>query len=125
MTEWLFALLAGGLAAAGVRLMLAGHLMRLVFGIALLGTAANVVVFAGGRVGETPPLVPEGLLAPEAAVANPLPQALVLTAIVIGFGLSCFALALALAAHRKLGVADPDAMRAAEPIARADLPKGA
>jgi multicomponent Na+:H+ antiporter subunit C len=114
--EALIALLAGLVAAAGVWLMLARHMLRLVFGVTLIGTAANLVVFVGGGLTEgAPPLVAEGLSAPESAVANPLPQALVLTAIVIGFGLAAFALALALAAQRRIGSVDPEAMRIAEP----------
>lgn len=113
--EWKLALLAGILAASAVYLLLARHLLAVVFGVTLLGSAANLVVFAGGRVtAGAAPLVAEGLAAPEGVVANPLPQALVLTAIVIGFGLSAFALALTLAAHRRLGTVDPEAMVASE-----------
>ncbi len=116
MSQTAVALLAGVLTAAGVYLLLARHLLRVVLGVALIGTAANLVVFAAGSL--TPaaaPLIPEGAAAPDGAVADPLPQALVLTAIVIGFGLAAFALALALAAHRRLGTVDPEAMRVAEP----------
>jgi multicomponent Na+:H+ antiporter subunit C len=114
--EPLLALLAGVLCACGVYLMLARHLLRLVFGVVLIGSSANLVVFAGGRLTEgVPPLVALGADAPERLTANPLPQALVLTAIVIGFGLAAFTLALTLAAYRSLGTADPEAMRVAEP----------
>lgn len=51
-------------------------------------------IAAGRVVSHAPPLVAEGASAPAGAVANPLPQALVLTAIVIGFGLAAFLLAL-------------------------------
>ena len=116
--EWLFARVAGGLAACGVWLMLARHLLSLVFGVVLVSSAANLVVFAGGRLTDgAAPLVAEGLQAPTAEIANPLPQALVLTAIVIGFGLTAFALALLLAANRRLGTVDPEEMRVAEPKA--------
>lgn len=115
--EWKLALLAGILAGAGVYLMLARHMIALVFGLSLLGTAANLVVFAGGRVLEgVAPLVPAGLSAPVEEIANPLPQALVLTAIVIGFGIAAFALALSLAAYRRLGTTDPEVMTDAEGI---------
>mgnify|MGYP001797062042 CR=1 FL=1 len=116
--EWLFALVAGVLAAGGGWLMLARHLLSLVFGVVLVSSAANLVVFAGGRLTDgAAPLVAEGLQAPTAEIANPLPQALVLTAIVIGFGLTAFALALLLAANRRLGTVDPEEMRVAEPKA--------
>jgi multicomponent Na+:H+ antiporter subunit C len=115
--EPVLAVLAGLLAATGVYAMLSGHLLRLVFGVTLLGSAANVVVFVGGRLTEgAPPLVADGLFAPEGPVANPLPQALVLTAIVIGFGIATFVLALARAAYRRVGTVDAEAMRVAEPV---------
>jgi multicomponent Na+:H+ antiporter subunit C len=114
--EPVLALTVGVLAACGVWLMLARHLLSLVFGVVLVSSAANLVVFAGGRLMDgAAPLVPKGLEAPAEAVANPLPQALVLTAIVIGFGLTAFALALMLAAYRRLGTVDPEEMRVAEP----------
>jgi multicomponent Na+:H+ antiporter subunit C len=113
--EPLVALLAGVLAAAGVYLMLARHLLRIVIGVVLLGSAANVMVFVGGRLTEgAAPLVADGLAAPDHVTANPLPQALVLTAIVIGFGFAAFLLALALAAHRRLGTCDSAAMTLSE-----------
>lgn len=116
MSGALLSILAGVLAATGVYLMLSNHLLRVVFGVILIGTAANVVVFAaGGLLPEAAPLIAEGDVAPAAAVANPLPQALVLTAIVIGFALAAFALALTAAAHRKLDTLDPEEMRTAEP----------
>ncbi|MEM6905963.1 MAG: NADH-quinone oxidoreductase subunit K [Pseudomonadota bacterium] len=113
--EWKLALLAGTLAGAGVYLMLGRHMLAMVFGLSLIGSAANLVVFAGGRVREgAAPLIGEGLAAPLEAVANPLPQALVLTAIVIGFGIAAFALALTLAAYHRLGTVDPEKMKDAE-----------
>ncbi|MEM6680558.1 MAG: NADH-quinone oxidoreductase subunit K [Pseudomonadota bacterium] len=113
--EPILALLAGLLAACGVYIMLAGHMLRLVFGIVLLGSAANLAVFTGGRLTEgAAPLIATGASLPEGIVANPLPQALVLTAIVIGFGFAAFALALTLVAHRRLGTVNPEDMRIAE-----------
>ncbi|MEM6679338.1 MAG: NADH-quinone oxidoreductase subunit K [Pseudomonadota bacterium] len=115
--EPILALLCGVLAGTGVYMMLSGHMLRLVFGIVLLGSSANLAVFVGGRLTEGfAPLIPTGADVPDVVVANPLPQALVLTAIVIGFGFAAFALALALAAHRRLDTVDPEAMRTAEPL---------
>ena len=59
--------------------------------------------------------VPEGLAAAPGLVANALPQALILTAIVIGFGLLAFALVLVYRGYQSLGTLDSDAMRSAEP----------
>lgn len=116
--ETILALLVGWLFAAAVYLMLSRSLVRYLFGLVLIGNAANLVIFAAGRQtrGE-PALVPEGLSAPAEAVANALPQALILTAIVIGFGLLAFAFVLAYRAHEELGTVDTDAMRVAEPLA--------
>jgi multicomponent Na+:H+ antiporter subunit C len=116
--ETILAVLVGWLFAAAVYLMLSRSLVRYLFGLVLIGNAANLVIFASGRLtrGE-PALVPEGLAAPAEAVANALPQALILTAIVIGFGLLAFAFVLAYRAHDELGTVDTDAMRVAEPVA--------
>jgi len=115
--EVVLALLVGILVAASVYLMLGRNLLRFVFGLVLLSNAANLTIFASGRlVRANPPLVPDGLSAPPEIVANALPQALILTAIVIGFGLLAFALALMLRAYRTLGTLNSDDMRDAEPL---------
>lgn len=117
--ETALALVVGILIATGVYLMLARNLLRYLFGLILLSNAANLAIFTAGRLTRaSPPLIPEGLQAPEVAVANPLPQALILTAIVIGFGLLAFALALIVRAYRQLGTLDADTMRVAEPETR-------
>ena len=93
--EALLALTIGVLVAAAVYLMLSGHVLRFIFGLVLISNAANLMIFTAGRLTEgAPPLIPEGADAPAGLVANALPQALVLTAIVIGFGLFAFALTL-------------------------------
>lgn len=114
--EPLLSILIGVLVAASVYLMLARSLMRFLFGLILLSNAANLAIFVAGRlVPGTPPLVPDGLDQPATLAANALPQALVLTAIVIGFGLFAFALILAVRAFRSLGTLNTDDMRVAEP----------
>jgi multicomponent Na+:H+ antiporter subunit C len=112
---WLLAIGIGATVAAGVYLALARDLLRCVVGISLVGAATNLVVFAAGRPGNpVPPLVELGGTVIEGA-ANPLPQALVLTAIVIGFSLTCFSLVLVLAIIQGKGTTDGDALRDAEP----------
>ena len=87
------ALTIGLLYAIGTHLLLQRSLTRIILGLALMGHGANLLLLlAGGRAGE-PPLV-DGARDP-AAVADPLPQALALTAIVITFGVTAFLLALA------------------------------
>jgi multicomponent Na+:H+ antiporter subunit C len=114
--EPVIAVLVGVLTAAAVYLMLARNLLRFLFGLILISNAANLTIFDAGRltVG-APPLIALGAEAPEGVVANALPQALVLTAIVIGFGLFAFALVLAFRAYSDLGTLDSDEMRLAEP----------
>jgi multicomponent Na+:H+ antiporter subunit C len=90
--------------------------LRCVLGLAILGSAVNLILFVSGRlVSVVPPLIPPG--ADElGAAANPLPQALVLTAIVIGLALLCYGLVLLLAIVRAAGTDDAIEMRIAEPI---------
>ncbi len=105
--EPLLALVVGGLVAAAVYSLLKRDLLRVAFGIILLSNAVNLLIMAVGRVTRSvPPIVPEGMDAPAGAFANPLPQALVLTAIVIGFGLAAFLLLLILRSQRTLGTVD-------------------
>lgn len=115
--ETLLALTIGCLVAAGVYLMLARDLLRFLFGLTLISNAVNLAIFAAGRitVGGKPPLVPDGSYTPVGDVANALPQALILTAIVIGFGLFAFSLVLTLKAYGLLGTIDIDRMRLSEP----------
>jgi multicomponent Na+:H+ antiporter subunit C len=87
----LLAVTVGILYAVGVYLILQRSLSRIVIGIAILGHGANLLLLAaGGPAGQAP-----FVGADPAVVADPLPQALALTAIVITFGVSGFLLALA------------------------------
>lgn len=112
----LLAITLGILYASGVYLLLRRSAARLVFGLALLAHAANLLIFTAGRlVRGAPPLVPADALAPPVPHADPLPQALVLTAIVIGFGVQAFALVLVKRTCEETGTDDPEAMRSSEP----------
>lgn len=103
--------------AAGVLLVLSRDLFRLIVGLAVLGSATNLIVFMAARPGSLiPPLIKAGAQQLPAAAANPLPQALVLTAIVIGFALLCFALVLGAWLAGGSG-GDADTLHAAEPAA--------
>lgn len=85
------AIAVAALTGAGVWLVLRGGDVRLIVGFILLGHAANLaLIAAGGTDRRSAPLVGEQLDA--AAAADPLPQAFVLTAIVITFGLTVFLL---------------------------------
>jgi multicomponent Na+:H+ antiporter subunit C len=103
---------------AGVMLALSRDLFRLIVGLAVLGSAANLVVFMAARPGTlVPPLIEAGAGALAPAAADPVPQALVLTAIVIGFALLCFALVLGAWLVRHNGDDDSDRLLASEPAA--------
>ena len=83
----------GLLVAIGVWMLLDRSLVRVVLGIVVLGNGINLAVFSAGRLDGRAAAFTTAAGAP-AAAANPLPQALVLTAIVIGFALFVFALAV-------------------------------
>jgi len=117
---WPVAIAAGVLVFSGVYLALGRDALRTVVGVSLLGAGVNLVLLSAGRLDSArAPFVPEGAMA-VADTANPLPQALVLTAIVIGFTLTCFALVLVLALHERAGVVEHTRLRAAEPPPGAD-----
>ena len=110
--EPLMAITIGILFAAAIYMMLRRSIVKLVIGLILLSNAANLLIFATAGMGwGAPPLVPKGMTAPEAAVADPLPQALVLTAIVIAFGVLSFAVVLVRRAWEIVGADDLDQMK--------------
>lgn len=88
----IMAVLVGVLFAAGTYLLLQRTLTRIILGLALYGHAVNVLLLLSGGRAAAPPLVTDE---PTGAVADPLPQAMALTAIVITFGIVAFLLALA------------------------------
>ena len=112
---WIFALVMGIGVAAGVYLALSRDLFRMIVGLSVIGAALNLLVFASGRLDSAaPPIVVAGTQV-LANAANPLPQALVLTAIVIGFALLCFSLVLVVRLMRAADTDDAHRLRAAEP----------
>lgn len=107
--ESVLVVVVGALFASGTYLLLRPNLLRLIIGLMLLGNGVNLLIFTAGRLTPgLPPIVPPGADAPLHAVANPLPQALILTAIVISLGLVAFALALLHRGHSILGTMHPD-----------------
>ncbi|WP_299133705.1 NADH-quinone oxidoreductase subunit K [uncultured Amaricoccus sp.] len=113
-------ILAGLLVAAGAYLMMGGRTLPYLFGLTMISNAANMIIFAVGRLTYArPPLVPADATTITGA-ANPLPQALILTAIVIGFGLLVFALTLAYRSYHVLGTIEMDEARMAEPAEARD-----
>ena len=110
----LYALSVAAIMAAGVYLMMDRNIIRIVLGTALIATGVNLVIFLVGRLGPTAPAIIEtGAYTLGEDAANPLPQALVLTAIVIGFALLALAAIVAYEATRALGTVNADEMIAA------------
>lgn len=107
--ETLLAFLVGLLFAAALYLMLSGVLVKFVFGLTLMGNAINLTILTAGRLTHTrPPLIVAGDSVPSGAVANALPQALILTAIVIGFAMVTFLLVLLYRTYAYSGTLDSD-----------------
>lgn len=110
-----YSLLVGLLMAVGIYLMLQKSLVRIVLGLTVVSNTANLVIFSAGRFAvDKAPLIAEGKKVLEAPFADPLPQALILTAIVIGFGVIAFFLVLCYKAFEKLGTDNVDEMRSTE-----------
>ncbi|MDR3475230.1 MAG: Na+/H+ antiporter subunit C [Devosia sp.] len=120
-----FAALVGIFVTVAVYLLLSRNLVRMLLGLAILGNGINLLILVAGRLTRSvAPILPPGAAAPSGPMANPLPQALILTAIVIGFALSTFLLVLAYRSLQALGTDEVDAMRRAEPKAEPQPPLG-
>lgn len=114
--DYILAVLVGLFIALGVYLLLSRSVIRMLLGMTIFGNGVNLLIFTAGRVTrEIAPILPPGLATPEGPIANPLPQALILTAIVIGFSMFCFLLVLAYRAYQSLDADNTDRMRLAEP----------
>lgn len=113
--ETILAFVVGGLYAIGLYLMLRRSIVKLIIGLVLLGQAANLLIFTLGGLtrGQAPLIAPDAtqLTAP---FADPLPQALILTAIVIGFGVQAFAVVLLKRTYQTVGADDLDDMKATD-----------
>ena len=112
----LYAFVAAGLFGCGLYMVLSRHVVRMVLGLSLLTTAVNLMLFQAGRIRTAqPPLIREGAER-LAESADPLPQALILTAIVIGFALTVILAALTLRAWRGQHTLRSDELRAAQDL---------
>lgn len=105
--EALLAITIGTLTACGVFLILRARTFPVILGLTLLSYAVNLLLFSSGRLMlDAPPLI-----RPDGVYTDPLPQALVLTAIVIGFGMTAYLVMLSL---RALGESGDDHVDAKE-----------
>jgi multicomponent Na+:H+ antiporter subunit C len=121
--DYALAALAGLFLTAAIYLLLARSLIRMLLGLVLLGNAVNLIILAAGRLSRlVPPIAADGAVAPMPGASNPLPQALILTAIVIGFAMFAFFLVLSWRAYHSLEADQTERMRVAEPPGRPDPP---
>jgi multicomponent Na+:H+ antiporter subunit C len=105
--ELLLAIVAGVLYATGLYLMLRRRLAQLIIGLALLSNGSNILILsAAGVTRAKPPLITAGVTPDQSA--DPVPQSLILTAIVIGFGVLAFSLVMAHRVHQSTGSDDID-----------------
>ena len=113
--EVVLAFVVGALYTAGLYMILRRSVVKLIIGLGLLGHAANLLIFTVGRVTRgSPPIIGEGAEVLLQPFADPLPQALILTAIVIGFGVQAFATVLVKRAYQTVGTDDFDKMRSTD-----------
>ncbi|MGE7094048.1 Na(+)/H(+) antiporter subunit C [Lysinibacillus sp. NPDC048646] len=109
--EIIMAFVIGFLFMAAVYLILSKSLLRIIIGTGLLSHGAHLLILTmGGLGGEAPPVLTEGAK----TFADPLPQALILTAIVISFGVTAFFLVLAYRSYQELETDDISLMRGSD-----------
>lgn len=107
--EILLAIMTGILYASGIYMIMRRSLVKLILGIVLLGNGVNLLIFVLGRITKgKPPIIDDSQKILEGIYADPIPQALILTAIVISFGLQSFAIILVKRAYKVLKTDDLD-----------------
>jgi multicomponent Na+:H+ antiporter subunit C len=124
MMEAPLGILVGAFFAVAIYLILSNSLIRILIGLVVLSNAVNLLIFTAGRlVRDVPPIIPPDAMVPPLPTANPLPQALILTAIVISFSLFAFMLVLVLRTYQEIGSDRTPDLTVAEPRKR-PLPEG-
>lgn len=115
--EIVLAILTGLLFAAGLYLMLHKGIVKLVLGIMMLSYATNLFIFLIARLTRgIPSIIPPNQETLSPPYADPVPQALILTAIVIGFGIQAFGIVLIRRVYKTTGTADMDNLGTSEKI---------
>ena len=108
--EILMALIVGTLFGTGTYMLLRRSIVKLIIGLGLLSHGANLLLFTmGGLMRGAAPLIDPSTT--DTMVADPVPQALILTAIVISFGVTAFVLVLAYRANQATGHDDLDELQ--------------
>jgi len=109
------AVLIGMMYSAGLFMMMRRSIVKLAIGLAILGHASNLLIFtSAGMSRARPPLLEDGGHLPLGELADPIPQALILTAIVIGLAVLGFTLVLIYRVHQATGSDDLDQMRSTD-----------
>jgi multicomponent Na+:H+ antiporter subunit C len=120
--ELVLAIIAGVLYASGLYLMLRRRLAQLIVGLSLLSNGSNVLILAAAGVTRAkPPIITDSSVTAD-QFADPVPQALILTAIVIGFGVLAFSLVLAHGVHQSVDSDDIDVIGPDSAKASSDKP---
>ena len=113
--ESLLAILIGSLFAGAIYMILRRSIIKLIIGLVLLAHACNLLIFTiGTTIRGKAPLIAEGEKYIQETVADPLPQALILTAIVISFGVTAFAIILVEQVFQTIGTDDSNDLRACD-----------
>ena len=122
--ELLLAITTGILFATGLYMVLRRSLIKILIGLLLLGYAVNLLLFDSAHlVPGKPPLIPADALTVAGEVADPVPQALILTAIVISFGVTAFAIVLTRQVYQEVGSDDLNELRCTDlPCTQEEIP---
>lgn len=109
--ELLMVIVLGLLYSAGIYMMFRRSMVKLLIGLLLLGNGANILIFLMGNLtSAAPPIIGENQTALMDAYQDPIPQSLILTAIVISFGLQSFAIVLLKLVYKSTGTDDLDSL---------------
>jgi multicomponent Na+:H+ antiporter subunit C len=113
--ELLLIFIIGLLHASGLYMLLRRSMFKMIIGLILLGNGVNLLIFLLGRLTKgNPPVIESSAKVFTQIYADPLPQALILTAIVIGFGLQSFAIILIKRVYQVLGTDDLDELNSTD-----------
>lgn len=116
--ELILIIIIGVLYSAGLYMMMRRSFVKVIIGLIFLGHAANLLIFTVGRITKGSPAFVNATGSLPESFADPLPQALILTAIVISFGVQAFAIVLFKRAYQSAGTDDLDEMKSTDEMAK-------
>ncbi|MFO8236017.1 MAG: NADH-quinone oxidoreductase subunit K [Bacteroidales bacterium] len=115
--EVILAIVVGVLYTAGVYLLLRRSLVKLILGIIFFSNATNLLLFlSAGLTQGNPPFLEEGEIVLQDQFADPVPQAIIITSLIIGFGIIIFTLVLKYKYYKKTGTYDTDQVKQTEKL---------